>query len=222
MQAWLRAAETGVLGRPIDAPDRRAVFERNDPTKKTYFLSGGAMEIFQRSADGLSVVVKILVAPTLFGQIEPLANMSAYLESVRVAGGARFYAISPDAFKSLVRSDAALGFECLVDMSSAFCVSARYEPSRMFDTEALLANLVVSYARIFGENVGDGTRISLKRSQADLAEAFGAGERSVNRILAEWKNTNLIVKSRGCYVLKNTSALEKKAGDLLGSLIHAS
>ena len=46
---------------------------------------------------------------------------------------------------------------------------------------------MLSYAQVFGTETDEGVRIGLRRSQADLADAIGGGERSVNRRLAGWK-----------------------------------
>jgi CRP/FNR family transcriptional regulator len=220
MQAWLQAARDGRLGPAIDAADRETLFEREEAAERTCFLAEGAVEIIQRSPEGFGVVVKILVGPTLFGQIEPLAGEQEYLESVRAAGSARYYGIERDRFVAMMREDGLLSFECLTDMSTAFCVAARYEPAQLFETEVLLANLMLSYARVFGTETDEGVRIGLRRSQADLADAIGGGERSVNRMLAAWKTAGLVKKSRGHYILLDTDALEDKAVDLLGSLVH--
>jgi len=220
MQAWLNVAREGRLGPVIEVGDREVVFEREDAADNTCFLADGAVEIIQRSPEGFGVVVKILVGPTLFGQIEPLAGELEYLESVRAAGGARYYAMDRASFIATVREDGQLSFECLTDMSTAFCVAARYEPAQLFETEVLLANLMLSYAHVFGTETDEGVRIGLRRSQADLADAIGGGERSVNRMLAGWKAEGVVKKTKGHYILLDTAALEGKAVDLLGSLVH--
>lgn len=221
MKAWIRAADAGVLGPERCQGDRAVLFERSDPTVGTYVLREGFVELSQRSAEGASVVVKILVGPTLFGQIEVLGREAEYLENARVVGSATYHVLDNQEFESLVSTQAELAFECLVDLSRAFCVTARYEPARLFATETLLANLLVSYGMIMGQEVADGLRIELRRSQADLADAIGAGERSVNRILADWKSAGYVAKRGGRYLLRDVEFLRERAGELLGSLVHS-
>ena len=220
MQAWLQQAKAGLLGRPAAAADRAVIFDRGDPAARTYLLAAGALEIRQTSEAGLSSVVKILVGPALFGQTEPLAGEPEYLESVVALGRVTFYAMERRRFTELVRGDAALGYECLVDMGRAFCVKARFEAPQLFQTEALLANLLIAYAELFGERRRQRVVIGLRRTQADLAEAIGAGERSVNRILATWKHREIITKEKARYILCNELFLRETAGDLVGSLVH--
>lgn len=220
MKAWQRAAGAGTLGAQSRAPDRTILFERGQPASMVYFLAEGCVEILQRSAEGMSTVVKLLVAPTLFGAIEALGREEEYLESVRVAGHAAYHAMPRAKFVSLVQSSSELSFACLVDTATAFCIAARMESARLHDTECLLANLICAYADIFGVASQRGLKIDIKRSQSDFAEAIGAGERSVNRILARWQAEGWVTKSQARYYLTRQEPLIQLAEPLQDSLIH--
>ena len=220
MQSWLERAEAGALGNPTKKSDREVVFERHDPARDVFLVREGAVEIFQRTAEGFSTVVKILAAPSLFGHGEALSDEALYLESTRLVGDGRLHRMDKEKFIAMVKSDAALGYECLVDTCAMFMVSARFEPARMLETEALLANLLLSYAAVAGRVDEDGVRLELRRTQDDLAQAIGAAERSVNRVFARWKRDDLVIKKEGKYTLRSPRALVDIAGELLGSLTH--
>ena len=84
----------------------------------------------------------------------------------------------------------------------------------------VLAALLLAYADVFGESDGDATLIRLKRSQAELAEAVGASERQVNRILLQWKNEGLVSKAKGLHSLLRPDIVAEIAGPLAGALVH--
>ncbi len=188
MQAFTRLTKQGRLGVPHALADRARVFERGEPAQHAWFLEHGAVEIVQGGgADGVEVVVKILVAPTLFGVIEQLGDEASYLESVRCLGGVRAHRVERADFLRLLREDNALLFECTTDMGRAFCASARFEPSRMYEADVLLANLLVAYAEIFGAVADGGVQLRIQRTQNELAQTIGASERQVNRLIKDWR-----------------------------------
>lgn len=220
MRTWPALANDGALGVLRSVVDREVVFERGTAADRAWFLAAGAVEIVQRSAEGTSIVVKILTAPTLFGVIEILGGEPHVLETVRALGGADVYGLPRAAFLDRIARDADAAYECLVDVGAAFCVAARFEHARLHETEALLANLLLAYVDVLGERWDGGVRVAVKRTQAELAEAIGAGERSVNRILADWKDAGLVHKIDARYLVRDRDALVERAGDLRGSLVH--
>ena len=220
MREWTRVTREGGVGAARVYADGEQVFARGDPASHVYFLREGSVEIVQRSSAGAAIVVKILVGPTLFGAIEPLASEPAFLETVRVLSRAVVHAMPTAKYLALLESRPHLAFESLIDTARAFCVAARFESSRLDDTEALLANLLLAYVELFGVDDGERVRIELRRTQADLADAIGAGERSVNRILTAWERDGVLVKTKGNHVIARADFLVERAGDLYGSLVH--
>lgn len=220
MNRWQALAESGALGRAADHADRAVVLRKGAPAAAASVLVDGAVEILQPGADGDSVLVKILVAPTLFGVIELIGDEPLWLEDVRVLGGARLVEVPKARFLDLVATDPAASYECLRDVGRAFCVAARHEPSRLFSVEALLANTLLAYVDACGERWDGGQRLRVKRTQADLAAAIGKSERAVNTALSAWREQGVVDKTDGRYIVHRREVLEGIAGELLGSLVH--
>jgi CRP/FNR family cyclic AMP-dependent transcriptional regulator len=220
MKTWFSLAQQGELGARQVFPDRRVVLHRGDEAAKVYLLAEGAVEIFHEAESGASVVVKVVTAPTLLSSPEVMAGEPKYNASIRAVGRALLYGISRDRYLQLVRTNGSAAFESMRDISLAFAGAARFESSRLFSSEALLANLLLTYAAVFGKPGTEGMRIQLKRSQADLASAIGAAERSVNRIFADWKASGWVTKSRGCYIVVDEPVLVRLSGELYGALLH--
>lgn len=219
MESWIEWVRKH--GHVVRVSDREALFEAGASCRLAYILVDGCVEILQGASNGTSTVVKVLKGPTFFGSVEAISQQVEYLESVRALGAADCAAISSDEFRELLLERPKLAFECLLDMSGAFAVAARFEPARLYETEVLLANLLAAYAQVVGRRIGQGVRIEVRRSQRELADAIGAGERSVNRILASWKDAGLITKESGQYTLLEPHEIGARAGDLAGSLVHA-
>jgi CRP/FNR family cyclic AMP-dependent transcriptional regulator len=200
--------------------DRDALVHKGGDAEAVAVLVEGAVELLHPSPDGSSVLVKILVAPTLFGVIEAIAREPSWLESVRGLGDGSVVWVPRAQFQQIVESDAAASYECLRDLGLAFAVAARHEPSRLHQVDAVLANALVAYVDACGEPWDGGMRLRVKRTQADFAAAIGASERSVNKALTEWRERGLIDKNDARYIVLDRRALIELAGELAGSLVH--
>jgi CRP-like cAMP-binding protein len=222
MEEWTRLAESGLLGPKLRAPDRASIWESGCEAAVAYFLRGGAVEVFQRAEDGASIVVRIVLAPAMIGVIEPLAGEARYLESVRAAGEAELHAMSRERFGALLESNPRASYQCMVDMSRAFCAATRFESAKLAEPEALLANLFDAYGEVFGEREAGRVRLGLRRTQAELAQSIGAAERSISRIIADWKRELLVEKLSGRYLIHRPDEIARRAGELRGSLVHRS
>jgi CRP-like cAMP-binding protein len=220
MKTWYALAARGELGHPQSLVDRRVLLNRGDDARKVFLLAEGAVEVFQENDAGASVVVKVVTAPTLLASPEVVAGEAQYNASIRGLGRAQLYAIERNRYLQLLRSDPSAAFESMRDISIAFAGAARFESSRLFSTEALLAALLLTYGKVFGQPSGEGMRITLKRSQADLAAAVGAAERSVNRVFKDWQAAGWVIKTRGRYVLVDEPVLARLAGELTTGLLH--
>jgi CRP-like cAMP-binding protein len=220
METWRALAQSGALGKPLHLKDRALLFQRGDPARHAYLLFSGAYEVFQESDQGMSVVVKLVTPPTMPGTVEVIAEEPTYLESIRVAKEATLFRITARRYLELVATNPQAGYEALVDISQCFAGAARFEASRLHDTDVLLATLLSAYAEVFGRQVAGGVRVELKRSQAQLAGAIGCTERSVNRVFTQWKDQGLIAKLAGRYLLKDIATLHRTAGPLRGALVH--
>lgn len=201
--------------------DGERIFDKGSPATHAYFLQAGAVEIRHEEPSGLGVVVKVLAAPNLFGVIEQLGAEPVYLESVRSLGEARMVAIGRQRFLQQLRDNPPWCFAVLQNTGTAFCMAARFEPVQLVTPEAKLANYLLALLRVASVQTKGRDRLELKRSQADFAEAIGASERSVSRILARWQDEGVLEKHAGRYELVRRDVLESIAGALLGSLVFA-
>ena len=205
------------LSKKID--DGQVVFRRGDSARRAYLLKSGAVEILHADENGQALVVKILAAPNLFGIIEQLGNEPSYLETVRTLGPTEVVSLEREAFVTLVRSSNEACFAFLKNMSTAFCLAARFEPAHLATTEQKLANYLCALFELYGEAEGDCVRLGLKRGQDDFAEAIGVSARNTHRLLIRLQETGVLRKQGGRYELLNAPTLSALAGDLLGSLV---
>lgn len=118
----------------------------------------------------------------------------------------------------------------LKDTARAFCGVARFEPAHLASLEQRLAALLLAYASVVGDGVdmngvdkaGDDnvSRLRVKRSQAALAEAVGATERGVHKVLTSLSERGLVERHEGRLRLLDVAALREIAAGLERGLVH--
>lgn len=212
----MRLATDGRFGIATELVDKEVVLERGREVTHAYLLTRGAVEIFQRSADGQGLLVKVLRAPALFGVLEVVADEKHWLESVRTYADASVHQISQAAFQKTLQDEPKAALECLRDTCAAFCSAARREPAAMAPVDVRLACVLLAYVHAASQAWDGGRQILGKRTQSDLAQTIGASERSVNGCLKEWKASGLVTKADGLYIVHD----EDKFADLAGELAY--
>jgi hypothetical protein len=99
-------------------------------------------------------------------------------------------------------------------------VAARFEAGRLFEADVLLANLLIAYGDVFGVRSDQGLELRIKRSQTELAQAIGASERQVNRLISDWRQCKKLDKRAAKYILRDERYFADQAAPLRSSLIH--
>ncbi len=211
---WEKLAADGSLGLVHAVKDKQVLLERGQAADTAFFLREGAVEVFQTSASGQGLLVKVLRGPALFGVLETVSHEEEWLESARTLGEAALHRVPKARFLDLLRTEPEAALECLQDTCDAFCSVARREPAAMADTEARLAMVLLAYVQAASRAWDGGHQMVAKRTQSDLARTIGASERSVNAVLAQWKSNACVTKVDGRYIVHDVERLEEAAGEM--------
>lgn len=220
MKTWLEVAKRGELGLGTSFKDREIICSFGEPLKHVWLFTEGAWEIFQTNADGRSVVVKLMRAPSILGSVELVAGEPLWLENARAIGKVRGFRLPAALYFNVLRLYSRAALESMGDIAQCFASAAKFESSRLYEAEALLATLLLGYAEVAGVAEGAATRLTISRSQAELASSIGASERQVHRIFIAWKAQGVVTKSAGKLTIQKRDVLRKVAGDLKDTLVH--
>lgn len=215
MKHWHRFAQEGLLGTRKTCSDREWLMEQGQACTHAIFVSRGAVEVVRRGPDNRSIVMGIFVAPALLSVEELLTSEPSALHGVRALGEVSYYAIDVSRVWQLMARETLLG-EYVRAGAKAACARARFESSRFLDLESVLARLLLAYAGLLGRRTDRGLRIEIRRTQRDLAEATGTVERSVCRVLRNWKEAGYIEKKGGLFTILQPDALETIASSVTG------
>jgi CRP-like cAMP-binding protein len=184
--SWSKLHAAGALGASKVLKDGACLAHRDRPADVVWFLAAGLLEVYQTCSNERSYLARIVEAPTVVCLKECIAGEDTYVQSVRVLEQAELVPMPRSFALGLLRDNAELCQQTLVEVSRAFCGAARLECNRTHSAESLLANVLLAYASACGESWDGGVRLRVKRTQLDFAKAIGTNERTVNRVLTSW------------------------------------
>lgn len=189
----------------------------DDDDTAFFVLLSGSVKVLYRNPDGYQVVVKLLAAPAVFGEMECLAGIP-YLESVAALETAQALVIPRDAFLAALDTSHRLTRNLLGDVSARLCIAAQNERALAFNpVETRLASLLLTYLDMYGLPVEQGSKIRIPLTQDDLANALGVARRSITRVVTRWLKDRVLIKERGHFIIADCQALQRVTDpELLG------
>ena len=217
---WSALYAAGELGVARTLSDGDYVCRRDQPVDVAWVAVRGQLEVFQTSDNERSYLARIVRAPTLLCLKECLAGETSCLQTVRVLESAELVAMPRAAELALLRNNPDLCLNTLVEVCRTFCGAVRLESNRMHLAESLLANVMLAYATACGEPWDGGTRLRVKRTQLDLANAIGSNERTVNRVLTAWKEAGFTDRRDARHLILRRERLEALVEPGSRTLVH--
>lgn len=205
------------LARHRDVQSGVWLFNQGDPGDTLYVIEHGRVEISIFGANGRRLVLNLLGARDVFGEIA-LLDGGERTASARVRSQARFAVIQRRDLQDLVRRDADIA-DALLRMLCARLrwVSAQFEDRALLPVPARLARRLGPDGFVPKSGADDAQENRTGRpggvgilamSQADLADSIGATREHVNRILTEWQAAGWVELGRGRLSVKDGAALE--------------
>lgn len=196
----------GQVLRPADGAE---VLSEGDPEPAFFVLLAGSVKVLYRSEQGVEVVVKLLEAPAVFGEMECIAGIPP-LETVQAIERVRLVKVPAQTLLHAVRTSHALCAQLLSDVAKRLCIAAQLERALAFQpVESRLAQLLLTYLDMYGLPAEGGQMIRIPITQESLAQAVGVNRRSVTRTLQGWTEQGWLTKVSGRYVITQREALER-------------
>ncbi|MBV9102321.1 MAG: Crp/Fnr family transcriptional regulator [Candidatus Eremiobacteraeota bacterium] len=187
-------------------PKRSLVFDQGDPTRLVYLIKRGRVRISRLTTDGKEVTVAVLGAGDLFGEETlfesgPRTSVATCLE------------------ESLLCTARAEDLFALLSRNPTLALNvAKILSDRLGDASATMEDL--AYARVsdrilhvfqrlaqeHGVPVGDGIRIDVRLTHADIASLIGSTRETVSAEMAQLAREGRIRSQEG-YVVMPTAEI---------------
>jgi CRP/FNR family transcriptional regulator, cyclic AMP receptor protein len=190
------------------------VFLKGDPGTAMMAVLSGRVRICSNSAEGREVVLNVISAGEVFGEI------------AMIDGGERTadaFAMEPTELLVLNRRDfmpvLARNPDVCIKLLELLCRRLRWTSEQMEDISLLdlrsrLAKRLIYLADHHGEPAEYGDRKTVRISQQLLANMIGASREAVNIQLAAWKEEGVISSRRGWITILDRDRLDQVVEDV--------
>ena len=190
----------------------KALFVVGDLGDGCYRLEQGLLKVVITSPRGDNLIIAILGPGSIAGELA-LIDGHPRSASVFAIRDCELSFVSRNAFEqyTAVHSDI---YRYLVNVLAARLreTDDALGAANFLTVEARLARAMLDLARYFrGHEDAERIVIGEKMTQSDLAALAGVARENVSRILTDWKERKIVVRSGSHYCLNDLEALKRKA-----------
>ncbi len=180
----------------------------HDPGFGLLFVFSGTVKVFFENAEGQQVMVRLVSGPGVVACAPgvPAAELVTAIEPTEAL---------------VVRRDpffAALERSHRLSQNTLRCVGAELSEAgqriRSFafqGVEERLADLLMSFVRMYGRPTHEGVCIDLPLTQEELADMLGAARRSVTRSFQRWTRAGALRKRDGRFIVNEQRLRARRA-----------
>jgi CRP/FNR family transcriptional regulator, cyclic AMP receptor protein len=188
------APQAGAEFRRLAAEDVAWDAERD--AGKIIFVRDGLLRVYHGLPGGRQRLVQLVGAGNWAG-IEALAGTNGTRTKIVAAANSLIVLVDAGKFLSIAMTDPTTGVE-LVKQLARYSVSLNTQltESTLLDCECQLVHTLLRLSRC-GGGEKDGTRVTLRLTQQDLADALGIARETVNGMLQRLTQLQLVNKRRG-------------------------
>jgi len=186
----------------------KVIFQKGDPGTSLMAVLSGRVRIGAFSEDGKEIILNIIEAGQMFGEIALLDGKQRTADATAM-GPTTLVVLERREFIPFLERNPSIAIRLL----EVLCERVR-RTSEMVESVAFLgfgarlARLLLRLAETYGEDSENGIRINLKLSQTDLGNLIASTRESVNRQLKAWSEQGIIEVERGQITIVDLAALE--------------
>jgi CRP-like cAMP-binding protein len=177
-------------------PPRKMVYREGDPAVGCHVLIEGVVRVFQRNGS-VEYTPKIFGAPIHFGDLAGLAGFPAYRSSVETLTPSVVGTIDLATVEACLESDHALCLAWLKSLARQHAITIDSDRQSVFGgIAARMANVLLSYAEVFGAHQRSGTVIEHALSYNALARQIGCSRQTAIRLIQAMTGARVIERTR--------------------------
>jgi CRP-like cAMP-binding protein len=197
------------LTRMLEVKRRTRIYLPGDPSDQIFLLKSGVIKISMTTSDNREVILAFLHPGDIFGELAVVDEAprdhvaEAYDDCV-------ICAMSRDTILQVIHETPEIGFQItkLIGLRLR-TFRSRIEELLSKSAHARVAHALLELAERHGVPDTDGVLISLRLSQGDLGRLVGLSRETVNAILQEWREQNLVEMDRRSVRLRNPDRLRR-------------
>jgi CRP/FNR family transcriptional regulator len=178
------------------------IFRQGDPALSVFFLIEGILRVFQRSETGIEYTPKVFRAPVFFGDLPRLSGFTTERSSVEALVPSVLAIVPFDVLEQQLERDHGLCLSWLYSRAKQHSISIDADQQNVFGgLPARLANIILSYADVFGIENGDQIEIDHELTYQALAQHVGCSRRSAIMVMQKMIADGLVRRTGDRWVI---------------------
>ncbi|WP_378126139.1 Crp/Fnr family transcriptional regulator [Cohnella boryungensis] len=186
------------------------LFWEGDETENIYYIRSGRIKLRKSTEDGKEYILSILQAGDLICEFPGGQTPLPCGCTAEVTENAEIGVITQHELESLIRNDGDLALSFMNWMAYSHRVTqSKFRDLLLFGKPGALASTLIRLSNSFGVVETYGIRIDMKLTHAELADFIGATRESVNRMLNEFKEKEILDFRYGKIIIRSLKALQE-------------
>jgi CRP-like cAMP-binding protein len=168
------------------------IVREGDPGDTFFILVKGSVSVCRIAPDGRETILSILKEGDFFGEMS-MFDSSLRSASIKTLTEVEVGAIRQADFVILLDRNPRIGRSLVIALSERLrAANALIAATTSQDIRARLASLLLNLGDQFGEQVENGTRITLRLTNQEMANMIGTTRETVNRTLNRFWDDKLV------------------------------
>ncbi len=202
-------AEVGKLVQTRRVPKHQIIVYEGDPGDSFYILLKGSVAVSHMTGEGKETILSILKEGDFFGEMAML-DSSLRSASVKTLSDVEVGLVTRADFLDLLGKNPSIGRSLVIALSERLRdANQQIAASAYQDIRSRLAALLLKLAEKFGETTPEGTRITQRLTNQEMASMVGTTRETVNRTLNKFWDEQLIDMRTAFIVIKDADVLGK-------------
>lgn len=185
----------------------QTIFLKGDEGSSMMAVLRGRVRIGVTTVEGKEVTLNVIDTGGVFGEMALLDGKPRSADAVAVED-TLLLVVERRHFLPFVAANQDLALRLLADLCGKLRrTSMALEDVALFELPERLARVLLKLAEDYGRRTTQGVRIEFKLSQKDLSNLVASSRESVNKKLAEWRDSGTVDRDGGYIVLREPDAL---------------
>jgi CRP/FNR family cyclic AMP-dependent transcriptional regulator len=168
------------------------IVREDDPGDAFFIIVNGSVSVCRIAQDGRETILSILKEGDFFGEMS-VFDSSLRSASIKTLTDVEVGSINRDDFLGLIDRNPKIGRLLVIELAERLrSANALIAATTSQDIRARLASLLLNLTEQFGETVANGTRITLRLTNQEMANMIGTTRETVNRTLNRFWDEQLV------------------------------
>jgi len=180
------------------------IVREGDPGGTFFIITSGSVAVARIAGDGRETILSILKEGDFFGEMS-LFDTALRSASIKTLTDVEVGILLQDDFLQLMDRSPQIGKLLVIELSERLrAANALIAATTSQDIRGRLATLLLNLSKNFGEPVENGTKITLRLTNQEMANMIGTTRETVNRTLNKMWDERL-VDMRTAYIVVTES-----------------